>query len=133
MYATVPYMVTDRDEGGSYKRFTDLPRACYGSPTDRHGAPSTGLRMKRLHKGLFLIRKSFPCQSIADSVRSGYVLGDICRRGCVKDERDATRTSRMGLRTIRTLTDELRMRYGRATDTKVRKDFTQKSNSLIFA
>ena len=45
-------------------------------------------------------------------------------------ERDATRTSKMRLRTIRTLTDELRMKYGRATDTKVRKDFMEKLNDL---
>ena len=59
--------------------------------------------------------------------------GDICCHGSVKDKRDATRTSRMGLRTIKTLTDELRMRYERATDTKVCKDFTEKSNSFIFS
>ena len=66
---------------------------------------------------VFLIRKPFLCQSVADPVRSGYVLGDICWHGSVKDERDATRTSRIGLRTIRTFADELRMGYGRATDT----------------
>ena len=49
------------------------------------------------------------------------------------DERDATRTSRMGIQTIRTLRDELRMKYRRATDIKVRKDFMEKSNSLIFS
>ena len=65
----------------------------------------------------FLICKPFPCQSIADPVNSGYVLGDICWHGSVTDEREATRTSRMGIRTIRTLTDELQMRYGRTTDT----------------
>ena len=57
---------------------------------------------------VFLIRKPFPCQSVADLVRSGYVLGEICWHGSVMDERDATRTSRMGIWTIRTLTDELR-------------------------
>ena len=51
---------------------------------------------------------------------------DIYGRGSVKDERDATRTYRMGLGTIRTLTDELRMRYGRVMDTKVHIDFTEK-------
>ena len=92
-------------------------RICHGSATDRHGTPRTGLRMKRLHKGLvffycFLIRKPFLCQSVADPVKSGFVLGDICWHGSVKAERDATRTSRMGLRTIRTLTDEIRKSYG---------------------
>ena len=33
---------------------------------------------------------------------------DIFCHGSVKDVRDATRTSRMGIQTIRTLTDELR-------------------------
>ena len=61
---------------------------------------------------------------------------DIFCRGSVKDVRDATRTSRMGIRTIRTLMDELRMRYRRElwisiTD-KIRKAFTEKSSSLIF-
>ena len=46
-------------------------------------------------------------RSVADLVRSGNVFGDICWRRSVKDERDATRISRMGLRTIRTLRDEL--------------------------
>ena len=32
----------------------------------------------------------------------------------------------MGLETIRTLTDELRMRYGRATDTNVHTNFPEK-------
>ena len=36
-----------RDEGGSCKRFMELPRICYGPPR-------TCLRMKRLHKGLVL-------------------------------------------------------------------------------
>ena len=38
----------------------------------------------------------------------------------------------MGIRTIRTLTVELRMRYGRATDTKVCMDFKDKSNRFVF-
>ena len=63
----VPYMETDKDEGGSCKGFTDLYNICW-------------------HRS-------------------------------VKDERDATRTSRMGLQTIRTLADELWMRYGKAMDT----------------
>ena len=53
-------------------------------------------------------------RSVADPVRSNNVFMDIYPRGSVKDERVVTRTSRMGLGTIRTLTDGLRMRYGRA-------------------
>ena len=34
---------------------------------------------------------------------------------------------------LRTLTNELRMRYGRATDTKVRMDFTDKLNRFDFS
>ena len=41
----VPYVETDTDEGESCKRFTDLPRIRYGSPTERYGDPRTGLRM----------------------------------------------------------------------------------------
>ena len=55
---------------------------------------------------------------------------DIYCHGGVQDVRDTTRTSRIGLRTIRTLTDELQMRYERATDTKVSMDFMDKSNML---
>ena len=51
-------------------------------------------------------------RSVADPVRSSNVFSDFYWRGSVKDERDATRTSRMGLGTIRTLTDVLWMRYG---------------------
>ena len=58
---------------------------------------------------------------------------DIYWRGSIKDERDTTRISRMDLGTIRTLADELRMRYGRATNTKVRTDFTEKSNGFDFS
>ena len=72
-------------------------------------------------------------RSIADPVRSGNVFTDIYCHGSVNDERDATRTSRVGLGTIRTLTDELWMRYGRATDTKVCIDFTENSNSFDFS
>ena len=110
-------METDRDEGGSCKRFTDLSRIRYGCPTERYDDRRTGLRMKKMAQRIglmtvFLICKPFLCQSVADPVRSGYVMGDICWYGSVTDERDATRTSRMGLWTIRTLTDELRMSYG---------------------
>ena len=91
-----------------------------------HGPATDLLRSATVTKGqvcgcpfdcFFLIHKLFPCQSVADPVRSDYVLGNICWHGSVTDERDATRTSRMGIQTIRTLTDELRMRYGRTTDT----------------
>ena len=41
----VPYMETDMYEGGSCKRFTDLPRIRYGSPTERYSQARTGLRM----------------------------------------------------------------------------------------
>ena len=58
---------------------------------------------------------------------------DIYCRGSVKDVRDATRTSRMALQTIGTLRDELRMGYGRATDTKVRMEFTDKSKRFDFS
>ena len=58
---------------------------------------------------VFTIHKSFPCQSVADPVRSSNVFGDICWHGSVKDEKYATRTSRMGLETTRTLTEELRI------------------------
>ena len=70
----------------------------------------------------FLIRKPFPCQSIADRLRSVNVFRDIFCRGSFKDIRDATMSSRMGIQTIRTVTEELRMRYRRATDINYRYD-----------
>ena len=56
----------------------------------------------------------FVLQTLSMSVRSrsGNVIGDICWYGSVKDDRDAARTSRMGLRTIRALTNEIRKSYG---------------------
>ena len=33
------------DEGGSCKRFTDLPWIRYGSPTEHYGDPRTGLQI----------------------------------------------------------------------------------------
>ena len=85
IYTKVQYMATDRNEGGSCQRFTDLPRISYRSPMDCHSAPRTGLQMKSLNKGLvfllFFIRTLFPCQSVADPVRSGNILGDICWHG----------------------------------------------------
>ena len=76
-----------------------------------------------------LIRKPFLCQSVADAVRSGYVLGNICGHGSVTDERDAARTSRMGIWTIRTLTDEIRKNYGYRIPT----DFPEKSSMFDFS
>ena len=76
-----------------------------------------------------LIRKPVPCKSVADPVRSGYVLGDICWHGSVTDERDATMTSRMVIQTIRTLTDEIRKNYGYC----VRTDFPEKSGVFDFS
>ena len=72
-------------------------------------------------------------RSVAHPVRTGNVFTDIYCRGSVKDERDATRTSRMGLGTIRTLMDELRMRYGRATEGKVHMNFMEKSSIFYFS
>ena len=77
----------------------------------------------------FLILKPFPCQSVADPVRSGYVLGDICWHGSVTGERDATRTSRMGIQTTRTLTDEIQKNYGY----RVHTDFSEKSGMFDFS
>ena len=68
-------------------------------------------------------------RSVADLVRSSYVLGDICWHGSVTDERDATRTSRMGIKTIRTLTDELRKNYGY----RICTDFPEKSSMSDFS
>ena len=59
----------------------------------------------------FLIRKPFPFHSIADPVRSSNVFTDIYTRGRVKEE-TVVRTSRMGLGTIRTLTDEIQKSCG---------------------
>ena len=122
----VPYMETDTDEGGSCKRFTDLPGIRYGSPTERYGDPRTGLQLSFL--AVFLIRKPFPFQSVADPVRSVYVLFDICWHRSITDKRDATQTSRMGIRTKSTLTDELRKNYRN----RVRMDFPQKSSMFDF-
>ena len=104
IYAMVPYMEPDTDEGGSCRRFTDLLWSATltqgpvcGCPFDWFFNPQT-------------LSVSICSRSVADPVRSGYVLGDICWHGRITDERDATRTSRMGIRTIRTLADELRMR-----------------------
>ena len=45
------------------------------------------------------------------------------------DERDSTRTSRMGIRTIRTLMDELQKNYGYLVST----DFLEKSSMFDFS
>ena len=66
---------------------------------------------------------SIRSSSVADPVKSSNVFMDIYARRSIK--RDITRTSRMGLGTIRTLRDELRMRYRRATDTNVCMDFPE--------
>ena len=52
------------DEGGSCKRFTDLPQIHYESPTEHYGDPRTGFVDVLLP--VFLIRKPFLCQSVAD-------------------------------------------------------------------
>ena len=96
---------------------TDLTPDVIQSTTDRFedekNAPRIGLVT-------LLICKPCPCRSVADPVRSGNVFTDIFGYRSIKDVRDATRTSRMGIRTIRTLMEELRMRYGRATDINYR-------------
>ena len=106
----VPYMVTDRDaQGMRVDHVKDLSN-CHRSATDRHRQVC---RCKDCTKDwscdCFLIRKPFSCQSVADPV---MFLQIFIGPKSIKDERDATRTSRMGLGTIRTLMDELRMRYG---------------------
>ena len=63
-------------------------------PKDRFEDEKTAQRIGLLT--VFIIRKPFLCQSVADPVRSGNVFGGICCHRSVKDERDATRTSRMG-------------------------------------
>ena len=75
---------------------------------------------------------SIRSRSIADLVRFSYVLGNICWHGSITDERDATRTSRMGIQMIRTITDELRMRYGRTTDTTSIQTSRKNQAGLIF-
>ena len=59
-------------------------------------------------------------RSVADLVRSVNVFMDIFCCRSMKDVRDVTRSSRMGIRTIRTVTEELQMRYRRATDINYR-------------
>ena len=67
---------------------------CHGSVTDLlRSATATQGQVCGSLLTVFLIRKTFPHQSIADLVRSSYGLGDICWHGSVTDERDATRTS----------------------------------------
>ena len=103
-------MVTDRDECGSCKRFTDLLRISYKlaeCPKDRFVDEKTALRIGILTVFFF----NPQTLSVSISSRSDYVLGDISWCGSIKNERDATRTSRMGLRIIRTLTDELQKSY----------------------
>ena len=61
-------------------------------------------------------------RSLEDPLRSGNVFTDIFCHRSIKDVRDGVRTCRMGTRTIRTVTEERRMRYGRATDINYRND-----------
>ena len=103
-------MVTDRDaQGMRVGQVKD-----YGTADLLRTATDRFVDEKIAQRIVFLIRKPCPCQSVADPVRSSNVFMDSYCHGSIKDERDATRTSGMGLWTIRTLTDELRMRYGRA-------------------
>ena len=107
---------------------TDLLRISYGSPTEHHGDPRTGLPIDCFFNPQTL-SVSIHSRSIADPVRSGNVLGDICWHGSITDQRDATRASRMGIRTIRTLTDELWKIYGY----HVCMDFPEKSSMFDFS
>ena len=88
----------------------DMLRTATDRFADEKIAPRIGLVT------VFLIHKPRPCQYVANPVRSGNVFMDIFCHRSVKDVRNATRTSRMGIRTISTLTDELQVRYGRAMD-----------------
>ena len=100
--------------------------------TDRFADENTAQRIGLVTVfNLQILFMSVCSRFIADLVRSNNVFTDIYWRGRIKDERDATRTSRMGLGTIKTLTDELQMRYRRATDSKVRTDFTENPTVLI--
>ena len=88
-----------------YGSATDPLQISYGPPRrlkDRFADAKTAQRIGLLT--VFLICKPFPCQSLQVRSRSGYVLGNICWCGSINDERDATRTSRKGIQTIRTLT-----------------------------
>ena len=109
--------------GWSCKRLTELSQISYGMLR-------TGLRMKRSHQGLVLwlffnpqtLSMSVHNRSVADPVRSINVFnGYFCHRS-IKDVGDATRTSRMGIQTIRTVTKELRMRHRRPTYINYRYD-----------
>ena len=74
----------------------------YGTDMICYGPPRTGVRMNRLHKGMILGLFFNPqTLSVAVCNRSGNVFLDFYWRGSIKDERDATRTCRMGLETIR--------------------------------
>ena len=114
-------METDKDEGGSCKRFTDPQWIRNGSPMERYGDPWTGLQMKKGTKDW-----SFDCffnsHTLCVSIRSRSGLFWVIFVGMEASRMKVMprKTSRMGLRIlriIRTLTDELQMRYGRATDT----------------
>ena len=106
-------------------------RICHRSATDllRNATVNQGQVCGCPFDCLFLIRKPFSCQSLADPVSFGYALSDICWHGSVMDERDVIRTSRMGIQTIRTLTDEIRKNY----EHRVRTDFLKKSSMFYFS
>ena len=97
-------------------------RNWHGSAMDGHGQVCGRKNCtKDWSYDWFLISKPFPFQSVADPAMFSRIF--IIRS--IKDERDVTRISRMSLGTIRTPTDELWMRYGRATDTNIRTDFPE--------
>ena len=102
-----------------YKTVTDLLRTATDRFTDEKITPIIGLMT--VFNPLTL-PVSVRSRSVADLLRSVNVFRDIFCRRSVKDVRDATRTSRMGIRTIRTVTEELQMRYGRAMDINYRYD-----------
>ena len=81
----------------------DLLRNATDRFMDEKMAPRIGLMT------VFLICKPFLCQSVADPSMFLRIFF-------------AVEASRMGIRTIRTVTEELRMRYGRAMDINYRYD-----------
>ena len=106
-------MVIDRDAEGMRVGHVKYLRNCHGSATDLLRITTNRFAYEKDWSfDCFLIRKPFLWQSVDDPVRSGNVFTDIYWCRSVKDKRDATRTSRMVLGTIRILTDELRKSYG---------------------
>ena len=89
--------------GISRDNSTDL-LICHGSATDlRRSATVTQGEVCRWPFDCVFNPQTLSVSIRSRSVRSGYVLANICWHGGV------TRTTRMGIRTIRTLTDELRI------------------------